>query len=193
MFTIMHSTGRKKQPDRVRSQLLEATALVTAERGLAAVTLDEVARRAGVSKGGLLHHFSTRQILLTAMYEELLNKLAEIIRQYMDTDTQPSGKFTRAYVMAITGNGDDADANRNLFHGSPVSMMAMDPILSPVWASWIRSRLDEAPPEDRSVKAGIIRLAADGIWVDDYAATSALTPEERQKALDMLVLMTKTL
>jgi len=50
---------RRKAPEAVRQALLDATARVIGQGGLAALTVQDVARTAGVSKGALFHHFSS--------------------------------------------------------------------------------------------------------------------------------------
>jgi len=52
---------KKKQPEQVRRNLLDCTAKIAAEQGVAKVTIDAVAKAAGITKGGLLHHFSVPQ------------------------------------------------------------------------------------------------------------------------------------
>lgn len=47
-----------------RARLLSAADQIAAESGAAGVSLDAVAARAGVSKGGLLYHFPTKVALL---------------------------------------------------------------------------------------------------------------------------------
>ena len=54
-----------------RTRLLDAALEVLAERGYAATTTVEVARRAGVSRGAQLHHFPTKAELLAAAVEHL--------------------------------------------------------------------------------------------------------------------------
>lgn len=56
----------------VRSRLLSAAAELFAEQGAAAVSMDQVRQRAGVSNGSLYHHFPTRQHLAHALYAEIL-------------------------------------------------------------------------------------------------------------------------
>ncbi|HRN83289.1 MAG TPA: helix-turn-helix domain-containing protein, partial [Hyphomicrobium sp.] len=51
---------RRKQPDIVRHQLLDVAARLCLKNGLHGLTLDAVAKEAGVSKGGLLHHFPSK-------------------------------------------------------------------------------------------------------------------------------------
>ncbi len=49
---------------RTRAALIEATAFLVAERGLAAVSLDEIAARAGVTKGAIYSNFRNKAELL---------------------------------------------------------------------------------------------------------------------------------
>ena len=57
---------RKKDPVRLHRQLLESAAMIAGRDGIAALSLNAVAREAGVSKGGLLHHFPNKQALIFA-------------------------------------------------------------------------------------------------------------------------------
>ena len=54
----------------LRRALLDSAWRIVAEKGLAALTLREVARAAGVSHAAPYHHFSTRTALLDALAEE---------------------------------------------------------------------------------------------------------------------------
>lgn len=53
--------------DRTRARLIEATIEVVGERGIAAATLDEIAARAGMTKGAIYSNFSDRAELLAAV------------------------------------------------------------------------------------------------------------------------------
>src|SRR5687768_18574853 len=64
-----------------RTRLLEAVGRAVAERGYAAATIDDVVRRAGVSKKTFYEHFADKQDCFLAAYEaaseELLERFAE--------------------------------------------------------------------------------------------------------------------
>ncbi len=57
-----------------RAALLDAALASLVDRGYAATTTTETARRAGVSRGAQLHHFRTRAELLTGAVEHLLDR-----------------------------------------------------------------------------------------------------------------------
>lgn len=65
-------TVRAQQRDATRSKILDAAVAALVERGYAATSTVEVQRRAGVSRGALLHHFPTRAALFAATVEELV-------------------------------------------------------------------------------------------------------------------------
>src|SRR3954454_22441411 len=54
------------KPD-TKTRILSAAELVVLERGVSALTLDAVAEAAGLSKGGLIYHFDSKEALIRAM------------------------------------------------------------------------------------------------------------------------------
>lgn len=57
-----------------RKRIRSAAQALVAEQGAANLTLEAVAKDAGVSKGGLLYHYANKQALLEGMLEDLLLK-----------------------------------------------------------------------------------------------------------------------
>lgn len=65
-----------------REKVLDATVASLIERGYGATTTQEVNRRAGVSRGALLHQFPTREALVVAAIGHLVDRRkAEIIER----------------------------------------------------------------------------------------------------------------
>ena len=59
---------------KTRAKLLDAAATVVRREGVQAMTLARVAEEAGVSKGGLLYHFASKQELIGALLEHTLER-----------------------------------------------------------------------------------------------------------------------
>jgi AcrR family transcriptional regulator len=69
--------ARRTQAERsaaTRARLLDATIACLVERGWAATSTTEVVRRAGVSRGAQVHHFPTKEDLVLAALEHLLER-----------------------------------------------------------------------------------------------------------------------
>jgi AcrR family transcriptional regulator len=63
-----------------RERILQAAMAVFAERGYAAASMDEIARRAGSSKGGVYFHFANKQAIFEALIAELVTMLESAVR-----------------------------------------------------------------------------------------------------------------
>jgi AcrR family transcriptional regulator len=67
----------RKDAERNRQRILRAAGEVFADRGLA-VTLDEIARRAGVGVGTVYRRYPNKDALIDALFEERLDALAAL-------------------------------------------------------------------------------------------------------------------
>lgn len=153
---------RKKEPDQVRGALLNCAARITAEVGLGNLTLEAVSKAAGVTKGGLFHHFSNKKALVEAMIEKVISELDQMIDEHMANDDMEYGRFTRAYV-------DVAFLEEYLNPADPWAALCMSSIheheLQNRWAKWMVQRLRDHESTDNDPTLEIVRLAADGAWI----------------------------
>src|SRR3546814_7004181 len=110
------SQQRKKQPELVRRSLIDCAARSVAEAGVGGATIQAVADAAGVTKGGLLHHFPGKQILIEALFADLLEQLdAQLDAQLegeLEGDARSYGRFTRAHLRALTPLSEEATNDR---------------------------------------------------------------------------------
>jgi AcrR family transcriptional regulator len=90
-----------------RTRLLEAVGRAVAERGYAAATIDDVVRRAGVSKKTFYDHFADKQDCFLAAYEaaseELLRRVDEA-QQTEDDWRDRTRAGIRAYLRWLAGD-----------------------------------------------------------------------------------------
>ncbi|SNS51859.1 TetR/AcrR family transcriptional regulator [Rhodococcoides kyotonense] len=82
-MTQSTDAARRTQAERTagtQTKLLDAAIDCLVELGFAKTSTQEIARRAGVSRGAQLHHFPTKESLVTAAVGHLVDKrLAEIL------------------------------------------------------------------------------------------------------------------
>jgi len=78
--------------------ILEAAAQLIARRG-SDVPLTAIAEAAGVSKGGLLYHFPTKESLMRACAEELFARFREqVFAAAEEEQDRAPGRLARAYI-----------------------------------------------------------------------------------------------
>ncbi|WP_199443093.1 TetR/AcrR family transcriptional regulator [Umezawaea beigongshangensis] len=95
-----------RTPEETRRALLDAAATVIRTRGIAA-SLDEIAREAEVSKGGLLYHFAAKDDLVRALAHDLLETFRAQVAAAVDPADQAPGGLVRAYVRACLASSHD--------------------------------------------------------------------------------------
>ncbi len=76
--------GRKRTID--RDAVLDAAEAIVTELGSGSLTFDEVARRAGVSKGGVLYCFPSKRELVAAMMTRDIERFERDVDSYRDSD-----------------------------------------------------------------------------------------------------------
>lgn len=81
-----------------RDDLLAAYQALLLDEGQRATTLGAVAARAGVSKGGLLYHFKSKEALAEALIERLDELVGQDLEAMRTADDGPSRYYVRTSV-----------------------------------------------------------------------------------------------
>jgi len=117
------------RPPLARERVLDAYESMLIAEGERAATLDAVARIAGVSKGGLLYHFASKDDLaaailrrLDALVEEDIERMSHAaegrVAYYMRTSVMEDDALDRALIaasrLAQAGHPDAAEALRRV-------------------------------------------------------------------------------
>jgi AcrR family transcriptional regulator len=169
---------RKKQPEEVRRKLIECAVRIISEQGPGAVTVQAVADAAGVTKGGLLHHFSDKNKLTEAVSRFLLDQLDTEISKQMGLDLEDYGKFTRSYIKAISV---DLECTQNEQWTALAIYSITQPESKSLWNEWINEKQKQYFDTDSDQILQILRYAADGIWFE--AVMGAGDPSNKHSAL----------
>lgn len=83
----------------LRAALLAAARVLLDEGGVAAVSLREAARRAGVSPAACYRHFADKDALLTALAEQGFQEFAQALGQASHGAQEPFAEMGIAYVL----------------------------------------------------------------------------------------------
>ncbi len=151
---------------------------------MAAVTLDAVSGASGVSKGGLLHHFPTKNALLDALFESLLERVRRRYRlSACVTIRCRMAASRRAYLRAVADLKDSPRRGRPLGAGDGRAARRADGFAQR-WRDWVQTRAEEYVGTDSSVDAQIVRFAADGLWLADMLEQPRYRTARNAAALD---------
>ena len=157
-----HTDGRVVKGEARRGEIIEAALRLMAESGVQALTLDAVAREAGVSKGGLIHHFNTKEALVQGVINSATQALHEQIESAHEASSDRSpGSFTRVYIEATLRHAEEA------FLLPMFELVARDPSMASALAQhnlWCHERFENDGIDP--VLAHVLASAADGLWLE---------------------------
>ena len=83
----MSRPAKQQRSERTRRDLLDAAREAFTRHGFADASMEEIAERAGVSRGPLYHYFDSKQDLFAAVYEEVEQALAAEIASEIEART----------------------------------------------------------------------------------------------------------
>jgi AcrR family transcriptional regulator len=149
-----------------RRSVLDAAAEIVQREGVAKLTLDLVAERAGLSKGGILHHFSTKDSLVAAMIEDVIAHFEADLARHMTGERGP-GSFARAFLRACLDPDGVLTRTLKVSAGIIAAVALNTQLLAPLrvrYDEW-RGRL-ENDGIDPAI-AELVRSAVDGLWFTD--------------------------
>ncbi len=97
----MSHEPEKKHPSLTRDHILQAASELVMSEGGSALTLDAVAKSAGISKGGLLYHFPSKEALILGMIDARHQWLKKLITEEKSQLADPGapGAWHRALVL----------------------------------------------------------------------------------------------
>ena len=172
-----------------RKTILDSAEAVVTEAGAAHLTLDAVAKKAGVSKGGLLHHFHSKAALLQSMLARLLERVDKDKADFRNELGDSRAVDLQAHVLAAFRK----PPYRKQVAAALLAAGANDPkLLRPVQEWHARHHLEMAKTKRRPMRAAAIMLAVDGLWLNELLQVSPLNSRERRLLMQELLELAKS-
>lgn len=155
----------------VRTAVLDAAIRLVQDSEMSALTLDAVAAKAGVSKGGLLHYFNNKEALLTAMVARVLENFEEDHRRALEEigfkappPLEHEAELLRHYLgSSFVGLGANYKSAMILFAVAANQRNLLQPI-----RAYFAARTQETLAHSANPPAALaLTLLADGLWLFD--------------------------
>ena len=181
--------GARGSGDATRRSVLAAAAEIVAVEGAGRLTLDAVAVRVGLSKGGILHHFGTKDSLIAAMIDDVVACFEVDLQRHLGGETAP-GSFARAFLRACLDPEGALTRTLRVSAGIIAAVAIDGRLLSPLrrrYEIW-RARL-ENDGIDPAI-AELVRSAADGLWLGDVLELGCASAPLRKRVFAKLIELT---
>lgn len=169
-----------------KSSALDAAVRLLQDGGT--LSLDSVARAAGLTKPGLMYHFATKEALLAALVEHVTDRCERELEALLPAgdDRSLADHPARERLLAY------AEWAITVEHGSADLVALADPRLrermTELWAErfrpWVEVPADLPPPERARLHA--VRLLADGCWFADASGILPVPAADRAALLEVV-------
>jgi AcrR family transcriptional regulator len=172
-------------PGAARERILDAAEKLVVRDGAGHLTLDAVAQTAGVSKGGLLYHFRTKDALLAGMIDRhvgLLEARCAVERAGLPPTCESSE--IKAWIVGVL----EAQPEREEVGAALFAAAANNPAL----LDGVRRRYAEHVQRlealgDSFGRAAVILLAVDGLMLGEAWRITPFTPGQRARIVAELL------
>jgi len=172
----------------VRDRILDSAEQLVSDEGARHLTLDAVAQAAGVSKGGLLYHFPSKDALLAGMIERHIDQLNA--RRSFERSRLPEACTStelKSWILAVL----QPDRVREEAGAALLAAAANNPAL----LDGVRQRYAAHVAELEALgggfpRAAVILLAVDGLMLGEAWRLTPFTPEQRDRIVAELLRLT---
>ncbi|MBF6173551.1 TetR/AcrR family transcriptional regulator [Nocardia blacklockiae] len=174
-----------------RDRILDALESLLLEKGMSQVTLENVAATAGVSKGGLLYHFKSKDALLAGLVRRLGERADEQLNSAV-----AQGRSVAEWYLQTPSPDNDADALELALYRSMVAAMrtidaphdehddevqrALTEVID-AWSTGLDSEIEDP------VRADIIRLVGDGVYLRALLGLPPIDPARYRAVVTRLL------
>lgn len=160
-----------------KERILDAFEELVIAHGMTGVTLEAVADRAGVSKGGLLYHFPSKEALVDGFGERLSDRVEQLVA---DAPTEPA-EVVRWYLnYEIQGAGE-----RRTFTSLLAALHANESDTTGFVLS-VLDRLHEPLTVVDPYVAELVRLVGDGMYLSALLGLRSTSTELRGRIVEEL-------
>ncbi|MBF0406087.1 MAG: TetR/AcrR family transcriptional regulator [Candidatus Riflebacteria bacterium] len=174
------------QKNNKRDLILDSVEEVIAEEGFSNLTLDAVAAKAGISKGGLLYHFPSKQSLVNETMERLMKQSVEELGKAKNSLPDKPGRELKAFILSRF-----REIKPKNFMSALISAIFTYPELHTENCSKYRTMMKESLLNSGvpAAKALMIMLAVDGMWLGEFVQENFLSEIEKKSVTEEMLKM----
>ena len=164
-----------KRSRNASSEILTAAREVTARDGAGKLTIDSVARQIGMSKGGVLYNFPSKQALLSALLGEMIDEHVEGVRQV--DQTKPHATLHGHLQSLAASSGLKENLSMAILAAAAESPEFLDPLRTVIEGDQRKITSETTDP----IGAHIILAALDGLRFKHLLGMPPYDTDTREK------------
>lgn len=178
----MDNTSRS---ERTRNAVIQAALAIIARDGPGRLTLDAIARESGISKGGLMHQFRTKQAVLRALLEHQVAYFEDFSRKYV---AEHGTETSQSHLAAEIATSRETIAKPHSVALALIGAVAEEPGLMTITRSKDAQKIAAIKADAPDPDLAVLRWsAARGLAFSFLLGLCPLTKAERERLFERLL------
>jgi AcrR family transcriptional regulator len=173
---------RKKDPEASKQLILHTAAEIGANADWHQVTFQAIADKTGLSKGGIIHHYPSKEELLEELMQQSLAELTQWIIEEKKTSGQEMAHI--AYLRFIAKKSSDLHYRRTMKVILQAALANSE--YREMWDNWFTEHISGGLAADQDINSLIIMLVADGLWYADILGVYNLSDQKKEQIIQKL-------
>ena len=165
-----------------RDAMLDAAEAVVLTRGVGKLSLDAVAKQDGDSKGGVMYNYPSKEALLAALIERLVEQNVTAQQRTAARLKKGPSRELKGYVINSLRDLDRKDR----VSGALIAAVSGHPRLLEKVAEYFRARFVRLAQDVPFERAAIVHLATEGLWFMELMGVSPLDKRQRARVARLL-------
>jgi AcrR family transcriptional regulator len=179
-------------PETSKNKILDAAEAVALEAGVPHLTLDAIAAKVGMSKGGVLYHYPSKDALVKGMVARMIEQTETEIERLAGLDPEPKGRLMRAYLRVTFPEEGACSTRVNQLCAVLLTAILTNPeLLEPARQHYAETLKRLIAENGKPETVHLIRLAADGLWLSEMLQFPGPQGPERSALLKLLFEMSR--
>lgn len=179
----------KEEAMQTRERVLAAAAHLIAHQGINVFTIEAVAQEASLTKGGVLHHFPSKDALISGLIEEVFQTFNTRLNEELQSEPigQP-GRWLRAYIRTVFSVEYE---EKNLLPSLAAVLATDHQLVERIRQSFEKNQQLAVQDGTDPMEATLIRLVVDGLVFARALNIDVLDQETSREVYEELVRRTR--
>jgi len=183
--TLNWTMDNATRSERSRATIIQAALTIISRDGPGRLTLDAIAREAGISKGGLTHQFRNKEAVLRALLEESTSRFNKFAEDYL---MQHGADSPEAHLATQIEVSREALKQPQSVAFAILGAMGEDPSLLAISRDLDAKRIEHIKAEAADPELAVLRwAAARGLLLTSLFGLCPVSDEERDKLFSRLL------
>lgn len=156
----MNNYKKKKDPIENRKLILEAAIELANTLELSQISFDALSKKCGLSKGGIIHHFPTKESIFDTLFKENFEEYQNWVLEELQSEVLPNPAVA---LLRVTLRKCNDESYRKLMKVIYKCLVNNEHYCL-LWNEWFSEYIIKDLDEESEIKTLLGSLVAIGIW-----------------------------